>query len=71
MADASLLSLSADEQRYLAATLRAVIDEDRYPLSPRVVSPGRDQTVSRGTREALGDPADTSPVSAGAKIPHY
>jgi hypothetical protein len=36
MADENLLSLSEDEKRSLTATLRAVITEDRYPLSPRI-----------------------------------
>jgi hypothetical protein len=36
MADASLLPLSADEKLALVAGLKRLIDEDRYPLSPRV-----------------------------------
>jgi hypothetical protein len=42
MADTSLLPLSADEKAALAAALKRLIDEDRYPLSPRV----RSQTPS-------------------------
>ena len=36
MADTSLLPLSADEKAALVAGLKRLIDEDRYPLSPRV-----------------------------------
>jgi hypothetical protein len=36
MADASLLPLSADEKVALVAELKRLIEEDRYPLSPRV-----------------------------------
>jgi hypothetical protein len=36
MADTSLLPLSSDEKVALAAALKRSIDEDRYPLSPRV-----------------------------------
>jgi hypothetical protein len=36
MADASLLPLSGDEKLALVAGLKRLIDEDRYPLSPRV-----------------------------------
>ena len=36
MADNSVLPLSADEKLALTAALKRSIDEDRYPLSPRV-----------------------------------
>ena len=36
MADDSLLPLSGDEKLALVAGLKRLIDEDRYPLSPRV-----------------------------------
>ena len=36
MADDSLLPLSGDEKPALVAALTRSIDEDRYPLSPRV-----------------------------------
>ena len=36
MADNSLLPLSGDEKLALVAGLKRLIDEDRYPLSPRV-----------------------------------
>jgi hypothetical protein len=36
MADDSLLPLSGDEKLALGAALKRLIDEDRYPLSPRV-----------------------------------
>ena len=36
MADDSVLPLSADEKVALTAALKRSIDEDRYPLSPRV-----------------------------------
>ena len=36
MADDSLLPLSADEKCALVAALKRSIDDDRYPLSPRV-----------------------------------
>ena len=36
MADDSLLPLSADEKLALVAGLKRLIDEDHYPLSPRV-----------------------------------
>ena len=36
MADNSLLPLSGDEKLALVAGLKRSIDEDRYPLSPRV-----------------------------------
>jgi hypothetical protein len=36
MADDSLLPLSGDEKLTLVAALKRLIDEDRYPLSPRV-----------------------------------
>jgi hypothetical protein len=36
MADDSLLPLSGDEKLALVAGLKRLIDDDRYPLSPRV-----------------------------------
>jgi hypothetical protein len=39
MADNSLLPLSGDEKLALVAALKRSIDEDRYPLSPRVRPP--------------------------------
>ena len=36
MADDSVLPLSADEKVALTAALKRSIDEDRFPLSPRV-----------------------------------
>jgi hypothetical protein len=36
MADISLLPLGADEKVVLVTALKRSIDEDRYPLSPRV-----------------------------------
>jgi hypothetical protein len=36
MADDSLLPLSGDEKLALVTALKRLIDEDRYPLSPRV-----------------------------------
>ena len=36
MADTSLLPLTADEKLALVSALKRSIDEDRYPLSPRV-----------------------------------
>jgi len=36
MADNSVLPLSADEKLALTAALKRLIDEDRYPLSPRL-----------------------------------
>jgi hypothetical protein len=36
MADDSLLPLSGDEKLALVTGLKRLIDEDRYPLSPRV-----------------------------------
>ena len=36
MADNSLLPLSGDEKVVLVTALKRSIDEDRYPLSPRV-----------------------------------
>jgi hypothetical protein len=36
MADDSLLPLSGDEKLTLVAGLKRLIDEDHYPLSPRV-----------------------------------
>ena len=36
MADNSLLPLSGDEKLALVTALKRLIDEDRYPLSPRV-----------------------------------
>jgi len=36
MADDSLLHLTDDEKTALAAALKRSIDDDRYPLSPRV-----------------------------------
>ena len=36
MADDSLLPFSGDEKLALVTALKRLIDEDRYPLSPRV-----------------------------------
>jgi hypothetical protein len=36
MADADLTRLAGDEKVALVALLKRIIDEDRYPLSPRI-----------------------------------
>jgi hypothetical protein len=36
MADQDLLRLTGDEQTALVALLKRVVDEDRYPSSPRI-----------------------------------
>jgi hypothetical protein len=52
MADDSLLPLSGDEKLALVAGLKRLIDEDRYPLSPRVRTLGAAAAAEAGAGTA-------------------
>ena len=59
MADDDLPQLTDDEKTALLALLKRTIEDDRYPLSPRI-------SMLRGILAKLEPPKPTSPLKAYA-----